>query len=75
MSKQQKQRYILTSLGDEQLIVFARAHRQYIYNETELVGISKNGVKRLNKFFAEHQIIYTNIAGMCVKVTDYFTDN
>ena len=36
------------------IYVMAEEHRQHIWSETELVGVSKSGVARLDRFFAEH---------------------
>jgi hypothetical protein len=34
--------------------VMARAHRQHIWNETQLVGVSAAGTKNLERFFKDH---------------------
>ena len=38
-----------------QITVLAKAHRQHIWNESILVGISKAGAARLKKFVAENE--------------------
>ena len=50
-----KQLYII-SAGNEyrDIRVMASGHRQHIWNETVLTGVSKAGIKKLDAFFRAH---------------------
>lgn len=39
----------------ESIGVMARAHEQHIWNQTTLIGVSKSGIKKLDRFFADHR--------------------
>ena len=66
----------IVSAGDESISVMARAHRQHIWNETELVGVSIRGFKQLNRFFEahKHERIRVDATGYNPRLIGYYAE-